>query len=237
MAIILLLDQTEKDQVTTYLTDLISNLDFETFDTPIELLRPDKPFCHIDSSIRNLVSYLVRQGHDVTALTTYLDGLETTIYDRPLWSASNKHISSKTLLELAPIGSWTFVLEGSSVPEGKFMTQATKIAIPSNTTPAILPANLHIVAMTFINETDGANEDLNLYLNGALAYVWSLTGARWGVITSDDERTPLLALPERGLLSAEIVNTSSPAAKDGILTIYFRLVGETTPGQFISPTL
>jgi hypothetical protein len=140
-------------------------------------------------------------------------------------------------LPLAPIGQFKFVLEGNSSGSGKFMTVATKMAIPSNLTPAVLPANLHVVSMLFMNEVDGANEDIKIYLNASLIYTWSLSNARYAIINADDSSSPIMALPERGVVSAEIINTGGTAAKDGYLEIFFRLAGETTPGEFVSPTL
>lgn len=190
------------------------------------------------ANVDNIIASLNPETHAQTINT--LQALNNNLVTIPEIEESVAALGATVMgmgIALSPIDSWSFVLEGSSGPTETFLTQATKQAIPSNLTPAILPAPLAIVAMTWISEIDGANEDIKLYLDGSPILIWELVNARWGVTVAQDDENPLAALPERGLLSASITNTGSPSAKDGILTIYFRLVGETTPGEFTSPTL
>lgn len=239
MTILLMLDQAELDQMNTYFDAITPGWLVESYSTPIELLSyyPMKSYCVIKSNIDYLIHKWTLDNILDPGFITFVDSLITQEFNSPIWKSTSIYIPSRSILELAPIGSWSFVLEGSSTPVGNYMTQATKAAIPSNLTPAILPANLHVVSMTWINETNGANEAIHIYLNGALIHTWDLPNCRWAITNALTDIDPILTLPERGKISTAIVNQSLPAAKDGILTIYFRMVGQATGGQYISPTL
>lgn len=237
MAIITLVDQNELDQLNTFLDDVTPGWIVETELTPIDLGRPDKKYCLVKKYLTFVTEYLDKRGQLDGNLLTFINSLEFAEYNYPVTSNVQKVMSTYTRLDSAPIGSWRFVLEGQSISGGKFMTNATKIAIPSNLCPAVLPANLHVVSITWSNEIDGANEEVRFYNNGNLTYTWTINNARWAVINAQSAFEPLFVLPERSYLSAEIVNINNPAAKDGIINIFFRMAGDPLPGLFTSPTL
>lgn len=237
MAIILLMDQTELDTMNDYFDAVLTGWSIESFRTPLELMPyyPTKIYCTHKHNIDNIIHKWAVDGILNPNFEPFIDSLETQEYNSPLWKHLNNFIPTNEQLILAPIGAWSFLLNGPSAPVGVFMQQVTGIA--SNITPSILPANLHVVSMTWINATDDANEDINIYLNDTLLYTWQLRNTRWGVLNAPDYVHPILTLPERGLLKAEIINVALPVAQDGILTMYFRLVGDATPGEFYNTVL
>lgn len=237
MSIILLAGQTEIDDINNKLDQIASGWNIETFKTPIDVGRSDKPLCVIKSNVDEIIRYANKNGMDTAELELAASQLEFISYDMPLWTDINKFIPTMARLIMAPVDSFQFVLEGSSSPSGKWTTVATKIAIPTNTTPALIPVDVHVVSLTFVNETDGANEDFEIYVNGLLSYTWQLRNARWAVLNAVDEFTPLLVIPARSLVSVRIVNFTSPMAQDGILNVFFRMAGSSIPGEFTSATL
>lgn len=234
---LMLMDQTEFNQVNAYLNVIISDWVIGHYPTPIEIMRPDKPYCVIKNNADSLVERLGLDELLDAGLKTLIEGLEIVDYDGPLWVSPNDLLPLSFQLSGAPIDSFQFVLEGTSTAGGKYLTVATKMALPSNLTPLILPARVQLIAMTWINEKDGATDDLEIYINGSLTYTWALADCRKATLKADNEFSPILSLSEDDLVSVMIKNTGAIAAKDGYLMMFFRLIDSGTAGEKISPTL
>lgn len=238
---IVLFDQNTLDTWNSYLSGTHFSWTQDVVETPLEIGRGDKPFCAFENDVRHNASKVLAYtslGHATLDpnFINFFNQLEKIDYNGYIWS-SDEGMPLSLQLSLSPLGQFKFVLEGVSETGGKFMTVATKRGMPSNLTPAIIPAPLHVVSMFFMNEIDGSNEDINFYLDDSLVYTWNLRNARYGTFNALDSVTPIMSLPERSLLSAEIVNKGDPKARDGYIEMIFRLVGDPTPGEFINPTL
>ena len=60
----------------------------------------------------------------------------------------------------------------------------THKAVPSNTTPAIIPYNGKLIGVTFSNKNTGISCAIKIYKNGVVAYTWNFTTGRTGYITN-----------------------------------------------------
>ncbi len=55
----------------------------------------------------------------------------------------------------------------------------------SNRTPYIIPCPTTITALTFVNDTNSVETDIELYKNGSKIYTWELRNRRWAYKTID----------------------------------------------------
>lgn len=59
------------------------------------------------------------------------------------------------------------------------------IGKPSNATPYISPCSMQITAVTFMNNANGADTDVEIYKNGIIIHTWEVRDKRWAWTTQD----------------------------------------------------
>jgi len=93
---------------------------------------------------------------------------------------------------------------------------------PSNDTPFILPFNVEIISLTFSNEENNADADIQLYKNGALLTTWEIRDKR----TAFDSTLSGVTLSAGDRLSAYLQNVDD-SPKSPTVEVIFQITNNT----------
>ena len=97
-------------------------------------------------------------------------------------------------------------------------------SVPSNEVPLIMPQDGNLLGITFANEDDDVDQDVEIYVNGVLKFTWELRNKRWAWKTDINLGTPLLQ-GERVSVFMRRYNggTGDPTSQNPIVEVFFNL--------------
>ena len=75
-------------------------------------------------------------------------------------------------------------INSANLNNGKYLSLEQASAFPSNENPFMVPFDVEVTALSFINEKDGIDVDLQLRVNGIITFTWSLTNTRRAIKTN-----------------------------------------------------
>ena len=126
----------------------------------------------------------IRVDDDTTTTFTFtgsgpLSGVDDTALDALLgsWTCPTTDLDHPV-----KSGAWTFVCRGRS--RNRWMSQSDGSMKQSNWNPAICLNNGVVNSLSFVNQKDFADTDVEIYKNGSKVFTWQVRNKRWETKTS-----------------------------------------------------
>lgn len=129
-----------------------------------------------------------------------------------------------------PIVAGTLGFEKNNICRNKWLGFGA--GKPSNVTPFVVPCQMQITALTFINTNNSVETDVEVYKNGTKIYTWEVRDSRWAWKTA--EMSTLAFSP--GDRIGVFLRDKGTNPRNCIVTIHYTTT-QTLVGEGSQPTL
>ena len=124
-------------------------------------------------------------------------------------------------------------IKSGNVFNNSFLSLQQASNFPSNESPFMVPFDVEVTSISFVNEKNGIDVDLELRVNGTIEFTWNITNARRAIKTNGLSGLGIVA---GDALSLSAVNVSATKPRDVIVHVNLAYTSSALQ-EIISATL